>query len=185
MSSSLATGYATIRVALKELIEGTTGEVRTVESGAFKYLEMAGFPLEKLQQRARDTGFGRNWFHVKYLTARRNASSPASELSNLKVVDLTGRIDIVRFVLHRSTIVDGVVDEACDAMLAELDDVTEALQYPLNLEQTEASVSTQIVGGGMDLGEPTPIQEIALNLEAHILSTSIPFSMIVQVTRTI
>lgn len=185
-SSSLVPGLQRVHDAVRELLEGQIGaEPRLVPHGSFKYAELIGLELEEQQKIAKQTELGRNWFDIEIMGWTDNASSPHSALSNRRVIDLELRIEVIRFVLHRSTVIAGVRTGAKIAMFGDIEDASQALGMPGAMSRTYDNRETGILDGCCSQRVMPPGRRITPFWPLHLLRTEIPATMIVEVVQAV
>lgn len=189
MSSSIGAGQLqAISDAIVEVIEGTIGKVRKVPQGTFKLGEIIDYPLEHQQAVARDTAWAPNRFDLECIRIADNRDTPESALSDMRIADVTFRIEFIRYVLHRRTIENGVSRDNKLTMQAEIDAVVQALGDPHaggSLETTSDARETDVVGGCVSAFEFPQQQRIAHDLATHLMRTEMTITAIVQVAQEI
>ena len=189
MSSSIGDGQLqAINDAIVEVIEGTIGKVRRVPQGKFKWAELIDHPLEKQQAEARDTSWGANRFDLEVIRIADNGSTPESALSDMRIADVAFRIEFIRYVLHRRTIVKGVSRDEKLTMQSELDAVVQALGDPHaggSLEFTSDARDPGIVGGCVSAFEFPQQQRVGHDVANHLMRSEMTITAIVQVAQRI
>ena len=144
---------AAIRQAIREVLEGTTGSVRTVTAG--KFLSGVFEGQTDLQQRSRalrKTADPENpeWVHrfdVRLGRMTNHESTPVAAIGNHRIVSLPVTISVTTHTQAR--ILDDRRDEVLALINSDLDTAVQALTWPGNLTQTFAAVATNIVSGLM------------------------------------
>ena len=193
MSSDFSDKLHAISDALREVIEGQKGYVRKLEQGVFKFGEFIGHPIEHQQKVAREVDFGQNWFDLEAIDDVDNPSTDSSAISDLLLRDVTFRIEFIRYVLHRSTIVDGTSIDNRFALKAAIFDVSQALGYADgnnnggagNLDRTLDGRSTGVLGGCASIYGMTPTGVVRHELENHLMRSELFVKVTVQVVQLV
>ena len=189
MSSSLGAGQLqAIHDAIVDVIEGAVGKVRLVPHGTFKWAELIDHPIKKQQAEAMDTSLGANRFDLELTDIVDNPSTPDSAMSDLRIADVTFRVEFIRYVQHRRTIVDGVSRDEKLTMAAEIDAVVQALGDPNaggSLETTADGRTTDIASGCVSAFEFPRQRRIGHDLENHLMRTEMTITAIVTVAQEI
>jgi hypothetical protein len=193
VSSDLPDKLLAIRDALIEVIEGQSGAVRTVEQGRFKFDELISHPVAKQQRDAADTSYGANRFDLRVISRRFNESTPATALGDRALVNVTFRIDFVRYVQARSTIEPGTSIDAAFAMEGELTDVEQALCWSggdgrgnsgnlaMTLDGRETGIPSGCIGAVAE-PETTAVEH---DLDNHLMRASMTIVAVVQIVRSV
>lgn len=150
---------STIRAAIKSLLLGEIGAVRTVPIGALQYGTFEGQPTAATRARANDPAFGSR-FDVKVGAQRMHGATPISAKASSKLTTVPVTIDITtRFKPAPAEAERDEQRAAADtrAMLA-----LQALQYPGNLAADSVGNATGIVSGMLVGTEGTghPVWEV-------------------------
>lgn len=145
-----------IRSAIKSLLLGELGSIRTVPIGTLQYGTFEGQAAGAVRARANDPGFGSR-FDVKVGSQRMHPATPISAKASTKLTTVPITVDITtRFRAAAAETERDTQRAAADstAMLA-----LQALQYPGNLAADTLGNATGIVSGmllGPDgTGHPT------------------------------
>lgn len=150
---------AVIVEALKGVLEGTLGAVRTVPRGRFKYGNFEGAPDTANHAKALTE---EHRFDVKVDNLRSHASTPVSNLGPSKRVSVDVTIDI--WTKLRSTAQETERDEQRAKISTNAELAIQALTRPNNLLVDEHGIPTGIVSGllfGPDLSSQ-PVHETVL-----------------------
>ena len=130
-----------IRTAIEEVLEGTIGATRTVTADTFRKGGHSG----------RETGAQQALAMVKpqYETIFReftnNDATPISAKASARLADLT--VEIRFRYAFSSEILEDKRTTLLDTVLNDGDVAWQALSYPGNLTETNASVATNIISG--------------------------------------
>lgn len=175
-----------IRVAIEELLHGSSGGVRKVPAGLFERGVLDGQPLSAQQARTYDQRCVHR-FDVKVGPWRNHGATPLSTKASVRI----SRVGVVINVSTRlpATALDTRRHEQRAQIEGDFDAAVQALNYPGNLEATTDDEPTGIVSGllqGPDEGQPTPTWEVVdENWAEHILRSRISGSATVAIVQAI
>jgi hypothetical protein len=171
-----------IRGAVKGVLEGRLGAVRTVPRGIYKYGTFEGQPKQATQAKALDIRY-KHRFDVKIGQELRHASTPVSNLSSYRNSLVPITIDITTNLA--STVQEEERDRVRDMAAENADLAMQALAYRGNLLVDETGVPTAIVSGllqGPSENSPHPEWEVVEeNWELGIHRSRINAAAIVQI----
>lgn len=145
---------ATIRAAIRELLEGQIGVYRVPAQGLFKYGTFDGQPLPAEQAHALQADVGRHWFNVRAGRIGSNRSTPIATNANYRHANVFLTIELSTHLA--STVEEDERDEVLGMVGSDMEAARAALSYPGNLDADSQGDSTLIVGGmllGPDEGE--------------------------------
>ena len=134
----------TIRRAIKELMQGELGSLRSIPQGTFKYGRFDGQPLAAEQATSLDTGYGRNYFDVQAARVTRNRSTQFSAFGSYRVANLPITITITTAL--STTVEETDRDDVLEAVIVDLEQAAAALGYPGNLATDVEGADTAIIG---------------------------------------
>lgn len=175
-----------IRVAIEELLHGSSGIVRKVPAGLFERGVLDGQPLTAQQARTYDQRYVHR-FDVRVGPWRNHEATPLSTKASVRI----SRVGVVINVSTRlpATPLDNKRHEQRAQIEGDFDTAVQALNYPGNLTVTVDDEETGIVSGllqGPDEGQPTPTWEVVdENWSEHILRSRISGSATVRIAQAI
>lgn len=133
-----------IRNAIKSLLEGDIGVVRTLPPHTFKYGVFDGQPAGATRAKANDPAYAHR-FDCKIGGQRMHTSTPISANSSYKTVSVPVAIDI--FTGLQSTSLSDRRDAQRNAIEDDIQLALQALEYPGNLTLDSNGNATGIVSG--------------------------------------
>jgi hypothetical protein len=148
---------AAIRSAIKDVLEGSVGSVRTMVGGQM----LSGVFEGQADQarKAKTLHSATHRFDVRIASVRQHESSPVSAIGSyaLKRADIF--IDVT--TKTATQVQEDKRDEVLSAVLSDCEQVAQALSYPTNVEQSAALAATGIVSGMLTGpgGEGSPVVE--------------------------
>lgn len=145
-----------IRSAIKSLLEGDIGVIRTLSPNTFKYGVFDGQPLAAQKAKVNDPLYSHR-FDCRIGGQRMHSSTPISAKSSYKTVAVPVTIDI--FTGLQSTALDDRRDDQRNAIENDIQLAVQALEYPGNLSLDSDGNATGIVSGilmgALGFGHPT------------------------------
>jgi hypothetical protein len=133
-----------IRSAIRSLLEGELGAIRTLPPGTFKYGVFEGQPAGAVRAKTNDPSYAHR-FDCKIGGQRMHTSTPISAKSSYKTVAVPVSIDI--FTGLQSTPLDDRRDAQRNAIEEDIQLAVQALEYPGNLTLDSNGNATGIVSG--------------------------------------
>lgn len=175
-----------IRLAVKELLEGDIGSVRTMAATVMQYGVFEGQPTRAQIAKTLQTAVGDYWFDVELSRIADHPATPVSAKGNRRIVRV--RIDVPIWSTLKTTAQESDRDTSMGDMPEEIEDAIQALHYPGNLTQTNAGDPTNIVSGMLlgpgGLGAPEwEITEV--DWENHLLRSRISGECVVTITQAV
>jgi hypothetical protein len=182
--STNAPDLHTIDSAIRGVLEGSLGSIRTVPMGMFSWALLDRVDLEKEQKDSIDTQRARYRFDITFGAFVEHESSGESLLSNRRVVITTITIPVVCYLLSRAS--DDERAEARRQMGIDLITACQALNFPDNVRfAADGTTPTEIVGGELRNVRLPLANPIAVDWERHLLRSTITAEAIVVVTQDI
>lgn len=137
----MALNLTPIRTAIEEVLAGTIGSVRTVTANKFKKGAHSG----RSSGAQRALALVNTRFETNFVSFEPHEATPISAKSSL-------RLDRLSLVIRFRYSFDAPIREdarttVLDSVLNDGDEARQALTYPDNLKETNASVATNIVSG--------------------------------------
>lgn len=138
----MAYSPAVIRNAIKSLLQGEIGAVRTVPAGTLVYGTFEGQPAQAARAKAITAP---HRFDVKVGSQAMHGATPISAKSSYRISRVPVTVDIVTML--KSTTLEAERDEQRAAAEAVAQTALQALEYPGNLSADASSAPTGIVSG--------------------------------------
>lgn len=133
-----------IRAAIRELLEGEIGSVRTLPQWVFKYGTFIGQPDDAMKAFALDHRY-KHRFDVSFAPLQRHGATPLSHKSSVRIDRLDVTIDIVTTL--RSTVDEDARNAQRELIEQNAELALQALMYPGNLEMDSKGRATGLVSG--------------------------------------
>lgn len=166
---------APIRTAIREVLEGSLGSVRTVPAGTVARGAQQGRSVTSRQAQSLVTPR----YDVRIESLSPHPSTPVGAIGSHRLDDATVTIEFAYKL--SSTILDDQRDELRDQVMDDLDVCWQALARPGNLTQTSAAVATNIISGL--LHSPSSIEVLDENWDEKILTAQIVATATLQVSQ--
>lgn len=155
----MAYSPAVIRSAIKSLLQGEIGAVRTLSAGVFVYGTFEGQPRGATAARSLNVG-SEHRFDIKVGSQRMHGATPISAKSSYRLSAVPVTIDIITGL--KSTPLEAKRDEQRALAESNAQLAMQALEYPGNLAADSANTPTGVVSGilvGPD-GTGHPVWEV-------------------------
>lgn len=174
---------AAIRTAVAELLEGSIGTTRTVDSGTFLRGVFEGMPPAAAKALALQTSTARHRFDVRLRLVRNDASTSVAKRGSRRIVDVGVEVLVTSNLSTSAQATQRAADLA--TILEDCETAAAALAYPANLALTSAGEHTRIIGGALrgEAGEATPrVEQTQQNWDTQLARTVIRGHALVNVS---
>lgn len=173
----MALAMTPIRTAIREVLEGTIGSVRTVPVGTFSRGAQDGRSVTSRQAQT----LINPRYDVRLDRMTQHPATPVGAIGSYRLDELAVTV-LIAWKLS-STILDDQRDAVRNDVMDALDTAWQALARPGNLDQTAGAVSTNIISGCLIGLEAMEI--IEENWDEHQLAAQISATCIVKVTQAV
>lgn len=158
--------FANILTAIREVIEDSTGSVRTAPSNRFRGGLYSGLDRDAGTLRA----LGAPIVETEIVRRVRSESGCVVN-SNVQLRDIEVEVRVIRSITLTSKIDDATRDAAKAAALADGDYIDQALTWPGNLTQTSAAGATGLISGMLVYVDSDATVEADEETGARIITT--------------
>lgn len=169
--------------AIRGVLEGSLGTIRTVPHGMFKWALLDRVELEQEQSEARDAKWATYRYDITFGAFLEHESSGESLLSDRRIMVTTITIPVIRYLLSRAD--DDTRAEARRQMGIDLITACQALDWPDNVRYASNGDPTKIVGGELRNVRLPITNPVAVDWNRHLLRSTITAEAIVEVTQDI
>ena len=162
---------AAILTRIREVIEQSAGDLRTVPASRFLGDDQDGLDVSEELRR----GLEAPRVRVALTGMSRNEGTP-SVIGNVFLLDLSFEIRVIRTITTLEQISDSDSDALAALALTDADILRQALEYPGNLTQTDAAETTDLCSGMLRYGSSKWRTGGAVNDGAQLLETTHSFT---------